>query len=192
MVPGARRWADRSDGVAHAAERSSPARSLPGSEERLLRNAWRQSGGAGAHPRLRHRRRAGANRGEEAAPLGAQCGAPSAQAEDLLGPWCRAQGAATGGTRGSRQRSSGARAFEPWASPFGPSRASPVGSVRAHRVRVCAWQGHNWTTMASMFDVCDRTAKRLFEGAKQALGFAGTGLSRSRAPRTSFTLHEQH
>ena len=179
--------------VAHAAERSSPARSLPGAEERLLRNAWRQSGGAGAHPRLRHRRRAGANRGEEAAPLGAQCGAPSAQAEDLLGPWCRAQGAATGGTRGSRQRFSGARAFEPWASPFGPSRASPVGSVRAHRVRVCGGRdttGQPWRRCS--MSVCDRTAKRLFEGAKQALGFAGTGLSRSRAPRTSFTLHEQH
>ena len=71
--------------------------------------------------------------------------------------------------------------------------ASFAGGLRARspRARLCV-AGHNWTTMASMFDVCDRTAKRLFEGAKQALGFAGTGLSRSRAPRTSFTLHEQH
>jgi hypothetical protein len=43
--------------------------------------------------------------------------------------------------------------------------------VRAHCMRVCAWQGHNWTTLAAMFGACDRTAKRLFEGAKQALGW---------------------
>ena len=46
-----------------------------------------------------------------------------------------------------------------------------VGAVRAHCMRVCAWQGHNWTTLAAMFGACDRTAKRLFEGAKQALGW---------------------
>ena len=47
-----------------------------------------------------------------------------------------------------------------------------VGAVRAHCMRVCAWQGHNWTTLAAMFGACDRTAKRLFEGAKQALGWS--------------------
>ena len=52
LVPGARRWADRSDGVAHAAERSSPARALPGAEERLLRNALGRTRGVWLTVRL--------------------------------------------------------------------------------------------------------------------------------------------
>ena len=45
--------------------------------------------------------------------------------------------------------------------------------MRAHRVCVRAWQGHDWTSLASMFGVCRHTAKRLFEGAQQALGWSG-------------------
>ena len=182
------------DGVAHAAERSSPARSLPAD----LENASFETLGAKVAELgltldfdiAAELARIEANKRRSLVKTSARS-ALWKKIYYVLGAGLKAQQGAEREAAGSASQvlalsnrgraHSGHRELRRWA----PCALTACASVRGRDTTGQPWR------RCSM-SVCDRTAKRLFEGAKQALGFAGTGLSRSRAPRTSSTLHEQH